>query len=149
MKLIILSFLLSFKAFSSSAFTVDGELIYDDKDKGVTLKTEAGDLTITNKSFDTYGCQTGTFVVANNFNDNENYNLIEIIQCKKFREGEKEEACTKNIELTCGQPTSYCAEGEECIQVWPEPKTFSNKCLLIKSGSIFLYKGSCEEKNQN
>jgi hypothetical protein len=149
MKLILLSILLSFKAFSSSAFTVDGELIYDDKDKGVTLKTEAGDLAITNKSFNAYGCQTGTFVVVNNFDDNNNYNILEIIQCKKFKEGEKEATCPKNIELSCGQPTSYCTEGEECIQQWPQAKTFDNKCLLIKSGAIFLYKGNCEDKIQN
>lgn len=149
MRIILLSFLLSFKAFSSSAFTVEGELIYDDKDKGVTLKTEAGDLPIVNKSFNAFGCQSGTFVVANNFDDNINYNILEIVQCKKFKEGQKEITCTKNIELTCGQPTSYCAEGEECIQLWPEAKTFENKCLLIKSGAIFLYKGSCEDKVQN
>ena len=149
MKLIILFFLLSFKAFSSTAFTVEGELIYEDKNNGMTLKTDAGDLSIINKSFNTYGCQNGTFVVVNNLEDTNTYNILEIIQCKKFKDGEDEVTCTKNIDLTCGQPTSYCANGEECIQVWPEAKTFTNKCLLIKSGAIFLYKGNCEVKEPN
>ena len=150
MKLILFCFLFSFKAFSSSAFTVDGELIYDDKDNGeLTLKTEAGDLNITNKSFDTYGCQSGTFVVVNNFDDNSNYNILEIIQCKKFKSGEQEALCPKNIDFTCGQPTSNCANREICIQQWPEQKTFTNKCDLIKSGAIYLYKGRCEDKRQD
>ena len=149
MKLFLIFFLLSFKAFSSAAFTVDGEIIYDDKDNGVTLKTEAGELSIVNKSFDSFGCQNGTFVVVNNLNDENTYTLLEIIQCKKFKSGAQQETCNKNIEVTCGQPTSVCTNGVECIQVWPEPKTFENKCILIKSGAIFLYKGKCEEKTQN
>lgn len=149
MKLLILSFLLCFKAYSSTAFTVEGELIYEDKNNGMTLKTDAGDLSIVNKSFNAYGCLNGTFVVVNNLEDSNTYNILEIIQCKKFKEGEEEATCSKNIDLSCGQPTSVCANGEECIQVWPDPKTFTNKCLLIKSGSIFLYKGNCETKEQD
>ncbi len=149
MKLIILFLLVSFRAFSSTAFTVDGELVLDDKDKGLTLKTDTADLSIVNKSFNAFGCLNGTFVVVNNLENNDTFTILEIIQCKKFKEGEKESTCSKNIELSCGQPTSYCTNSDQCIQQWPEPKTFENKCLLIKSGAIYMYKGACEEKNQD
>jgi hypothetical protein len=140
---LIFAFLISFNLFSSTAFLVEGQLI-GDHSANLILRAASGDLTILNKNFNAYGCEQGIFVVENSFDGEDGYTLLDVNQCKKFNDEEVALACPKNLEFVCGRPLTSCAPKEECIQVYPPPRTYPNKCLMIRQGATFLYKGSCQ-----
>lgn len=54
--------------------------------------------------------------------------------------------CTMEYAPVCGQPSMpECPKGHSCPQVMPNPQTYDNECMLIKSKAQFLHKGQCEK----
>ena len=53
-------------------------------------------------------------------------------------------ACPAVYNPVCGQPPYKCPEGENCAQLMPAPRTYSNKCMLEAAGAEFLHEGECD-----
>lgn len=52
-------------------------------------------------------------------------------------------ACTMEYNPVCGQPVHYCRPGTMCAAMMPQPKTYSNRCILKAENAMFLYDGEC------
>lgn len=62
-------------------------------------------------------------------------------------------ACTKEYRPVCGQPTgceNTCPPGAYCAAMCkqPDPKTYSNTCVMEAAGATLLYEGQCRIDNK-
>ncbi len=72
----------------------------------------------------------------------------ESAKCVK-KDAEQSQSCTQEYNPVCGQPPMpVCPEGLDCIQVMPEPQTYSNECMMRIAGAEFLYRGACTNTQQ-
>lgn len=54
-------------------------------------------------------------------------------------------ACPEIYDPVCGQPPMpECPEGHVCPQVMPQPKTYSNECMMKNAGAELISRGECE-----
>lgn len=52
--------------------------------------------------------------------------------------------CPAVYQPVCGQPPMpLCPEGYSCIQMMPQPRTYSNQCELSRAGASFISDGVC------
>lgn len=52
--------------------------------------------------------------------------------------------CTMESAPVCGQPPMpTCPPGMGCAQVMPQPRTYSNRCMMNRASASFLYEGQC------
>jgi hypothetical protein len=71
------------------------------------------------------------------------YSLVKIIS--KQKEGEVK-VCTMEYAPVCWQPPmSKCPHGVVCRIAKPQPKTYSNKCMLEWAWAEYLYKWACKK----
>ncbi|MCA9487271.1 MAG: hypothetical protein KC548_06465 [Nanoarchaeota archaeon] len=53
-------------------------------------------------------------------------------------------SCTAVYEPVCGQPPMpECLEGLACIQVMPDPQTYSNACTMNAARATLIHEGEC------
>jgi len=144
---ISLIFILNFNANASVAFEVEGKLnlfkLPNNSQEALILKSNEGELHITNKNYFTYGCKQGEFLVVSNYYPEGTYSIVEILSCEEFEEESSNGGCPKNLDLVCGSPIEYKCENYYCDEFGLKPQTFSNRCDLLKNGARFLYEGPC------
>lgn len=55
--------------------------------------------------------------------------------------------CNANSGKICGQPPMpECAQGNMCMQVMPEPRTYANECEMISARATRLSNGECPQQ---
>ncbi|MEA3322815.1 MAG: hypothetical protein U9Q12_01190 [Patescibacteria group bacterium] len=55
--------------------------------------------------------------------------------------------CTEEYMPVCGQPPMpECPEGVACMQVMPQPQTYSNQCMMQQADAVFIKDGPCEDE---
>ncbi len=65
-------------------------------------------------------------------------------KCLKYKETERPKICTMEYAPVCWQPPMpTCPKGVVCRLQVPNPKTYSNKCMLEWAWAKFLYKWEC------
>jgi len=66
-------------------------------------------------------------------------------KCLKYKETEKTKICTMEYSPVCWQPPMpTCPKWVICKLKVPQPKTYSNKCMLEWAWAKFLYKWECK-----
>lgn len=55
-------------------------------------------------------------------------------------------ACPTVYDPVCGQPPMPpCPEGFGCIDVMPQPRTYSNECEMERDGATLIHEGECAD----
>lgn len=139
-----LIFLFNFNSYANVAFEVKGKLIFTKESPiKMVLKSNEGDFHISNKNYYTYGCKKGAFMIVSNYAPRNTYSIVEVMSCKDFDNNSKQKICPKNLDFVCGAPIEFKCENHYCERSEMEPRTFSNRCQLLKNGARFLYEGPC------